>query len=308
MNFYSKRLTIFEGPDGSGKTTVARDYAASTGARYEHFGPLFQVTTGVARMYVEAMLPALLGYQDVVWDRSWLSEAPYGNAFRNGQDRLGVEGRRMLERLAMRCATVVVRCDPGWEAVKTSFETGREEMLEDTGQLRQVYYDYLHMDTALPVVTYDYRSRTIHPINPAPRTWPHPVQAQSAGNLKAKIHLVGEGFADRKNDDAWYQWPFASFSGSGCSRWLTAELQRFGISEADLCWWNSDMVADLNRLPVAEDMMVISLGGIAHGALSEYGISHVEAQHPQYWKRFRAGEVYPLLDLIKEHLNDKATA
>jgi polyphosphate kinase 2 (PPK2 family) len=111
----SKVLTIFEGPDGSGKTTAAREYAEQTGARYVHFPALPRVKHGLGRMYVEAMLPALLGYHDVVFDRCWLSETPYGEAFREGQDRLTQADRRMLERLALRCGAVVVKCLPEWD-------------------------------------------------------------------------------------------------------------------------------------------------------------------------------------------------
>ena len=39
----SRELTIFEGPDGAGKTTLAKAYAELTGARYVHFGPLPRV-------------------------------------------------------------------------------------------------------------------------------------------------------------------------------------------------------------------------------------------------------------------------
>ena len=82
----SKKLTIFEGCDGSGKTTAAREFAEQTGAKYVHFHNLPRIKKGLGRMYVEAMLPALLGYQEVVFDRSWLSETPYGEAFREGRD------------------------------------------------------------------------------------------------------------------------------------------------------------------------------------------------------------------------------
>ena len=63
-----RRLTIFEGPDGSGKSTAAQAYAEATKAKYVHFPALPQVDKSLGRIYVEAMLPALLGYQDVVFD------------------------------------------------------------------------------------------------------------------------------------------------------------------------------------------------------------------------------------------------
>lgn len=136
----SNKLTIFEGPDGSGKSTLAKRFAKATGARYVHFGPLPKISGSLGRVHVEAMMPALLGYQDVVFDRSWLSEVPYGQAFREGTDRLGDPSREMLDRLALRCGGAVVMCDPGWETVRSNFLARKHmEMLDDDNQLKIVY-------------------------------------------------------------------------------------------------------------------------------------------------------------------------
>lgn len=302
-----RHLTIFEGPDGSGKTTAAKNFAEETNAVYVHFGPLFNVTTGIARMYVEAMLPALLGYQDVVFDRSWLSETPYGNAFRNGQDRMGHVGRRMLERLAMRCYTTVVRCDPGWLAVKTSYETGRDEMLTDTAQLRLVYDAYRHMETALPVTTFDWvRHELPLMLMAGHRTQAHRIWSRGAGNLRAKVLLVGESFAEHKNDDPWYQWPFASFSKAGCSWWLTEQLAEHGISEADLRWINADE-PDLGYMlrGMGSDVQIVAMGKVAGEALQRQGYDCYETYHPQFLRRFgNEDQRNVFFNFIQECIND----
>lgn len=295
----SHKLTIFEGPDGSGKTTAAKAYAKAQGARYIHFGPLFEVTSGLSRTYVEAMLPALLGHQHVVWDRSWLSETPYGNAFRNGQDRLGDIKRAMLERLAMRCATVVVRCDPGWETILNGYENrgDREEMLTDSKQLHEVYRAYREMYTSLPTFSYDFNSPITWKHVEQIRTQPHALDIASAGNLNARVILVGESFAEPKNEDAWYQWPFASFSRQGCSAWLTGQLISAGITEDKLFWINADQ--DLNDLRGIDDR-IFALGLKADVVLSKLGINHYTVTHPQYHKRFKTNSAYPLIKLIKD--------
>lgn len=306
----TKRLTIFEGCDGSGKTTAARAFAQRTGATYVHFGPLFNVTTGVARMYVEAMLPALLGYQDVVWDRSWLSETPYGNAFRNGQDRMGPVGRRMLERLAMRCGAKVVRCDPGWGKVKESYETGREEMLTNTDQLGQVYRAYQDLRTDLPMIDFDYRvDRPLSMIDirsllPSRVQMRHPLNVRSAGSLAAKVLLVGEAFGERKNDDAWYQWPFASFSKQGCSWWLTERLMEADISESDLLWVNANEPNLENFLTFfANDKRIVALGQNASKALAKIGrAAYYQVSHPSHARRFKWDQEYELIPYLKETL------
>lgn len=302
MGQVSCKLTIFEGCDGTGKSTAAKAFAQATGARYVHFAALPRVNTGLARMYVEAMLPALLGYQDVVFDRSWLSENPYGVAFREGLDRLGDASRRMLERLAMRCGAVLVRCDPGWTAVRQNYIARKHlEMLDDVNQLEQVYELYEREPTDLPEVHHDYTVAYSHPPYDAiehARFDRHPLSVASAGNWGANIVLVGESFAERKDTDAFYQWPFASFSKAGCSQWLTQQLDDIECSEADLLWVNADQ--DLSFLKDLAPGRIITLGDAAYNQVRKLKNTDVSiVPHPQHFKRFGGRGRYPLLDLLQ---------
>lgn len=301
----SKQLTIFEGPDGAGKTTAAQLYAARVGAKYVHFDALPGVTKGVARMYVEAMLPALEGYQDVVFDRCWLSERPYGQVF-HGRDRLTEADRRMLERLALRCSGLVVWCRPAWNVVKANYLKRKElEMLTNTKQLKQVYQLYLKEPTALPCFEYDYTAqypttpRIYEPIGFPEglfRPAPHPLGVASAGRWHARFVLVGENFAERKDQDAFYQAPFVSFSKMGCSQWLTDQLTSIDLSEYDILWVNSDQ--DLSFLHSSRGE-VYALGDVAWKKLYSMGITAVRCPHPQSHKRFKAKDDYPLIDELR---------
>lgn len=302
-----KRLTIFEGSDGSGKSTAAQRFADETGARYVHCGPYKQVKQNLGRFYAEALLPAVLGYQDVVLDRCWLSEVPYGTAFRGGADRLGDVQRRLLERLAFRCATLVVNCRPAWDTVRTTFASRLgDEMLEREDQLRQVYDLYgERLPTALPQVRYDYQNDPdllLH-LAPSRRSLAHRAALASAGDLEARVLLVGEAFGEVKEPDLMYQWPFASFSGLGCSQWLTQQLADAGISESALTWINADQ--DLAKFfrelwPDPHLRTVVALGQVASTKLTELGVHHHTVDHPQAWKRFHASEDYPLINLLEE--------
>lgn len=305
----SKRVTIFEGPDGSGKSTAAKQYATLVGARYVHLGPLPNVTDGLARLYAESMLPAVLGYQEVVMDRCWMSEEPYGDAYRGGANRLNPADVRMLERLALRCQPVVVLCNPGIEVVKANWESRKgEEYLKDVAQLEQVASAYGVATTALPMASYDYTvngawhglMRDIEMLREL--TLPHKMSMQSAGNLKARILLVGDSFAERKNQDLHYQWPFASFSGQGCSRWFTQQLVDAGIDEMRLCWVNSDQFYHPGHdyWIYAHAEKVFALGANASAKLESRGVTHTLAAHPQGWKRFHADDPYPLIEHLKE--------
>lgn len=303
------KLTIFEGPDGSGKTTMAKRYAETTGARYVHFGPLPRVGDGLARIYVEAMLPALLGYQDVVFDRSWLSEVPYGVAFREGVDRLGDPSRRMLERLAFRCGAVVVACDPGWDLIKKNFLDRKHlEMLDNDQQLFEVYDLYRSRPGDLPTVLYDYVNggdkvgKLALEVSTA-RPPRHKVKMATAGRWGAPIIIVGESFGEIKNQDPLIQWPFASFSRTGCSQWLATQLDAVRVGENKLMWVNADQ--DLGFLTQFDQSAIIALGTSAFAALTRlpWPVGRVihKVPHPQFHKRFGAGAArYTLLDVLKE--------
>lgn len=300
----SKKLTIFEGCDGSGKTTAAREFAEMTGAKYVHFHNLPRITLGLGRLYVEAMLPALLGYEDVVFDRSWFSETPYGEAFREGQDRLTNADRRMLERLALRCGAVMVLCDPTYEVAEANFLKRKgQEYLKTTAQLRQVHTAYREQPCQLPVVTYDYTDGnveyTLLPDVERYRHPQHPLYLQSAGSWDAQLVLVGESFAERKDQDPWYQWPFGSFSGEGCSQWLTDQLDAALVPEADLLWINSDQPLDFLLDREVQNQKVIALGAKAAAELYRLKIRAVEVPHPQHHKRFGSGKRYALLGELR---------
>ena len=305
---YCKNLTIFEGPDGAGKTRTARELADRTGAVYVHFPALQEVTLGLGRMYVEAMLPALLGYQPVVFDRSWLSEVPYGRVFRGGLDRLGAATCRMLERLAMRCGAVVVQCQPPLETCLENFNRRRhEEMLEREQQLKDVYHLYLETRTSLSRVMFDYTNtlqdeQMLEDSVGELQMILHHTKVRTAGNLSAKVLLVGEKFANHKDQDSFYQWPFASFSGMGCSRWLTDQLEEAGITEDQLCWVNADEVGQLLLYELMPKQTVVALGATASVMMEKFNIQHQQVDHPQAHKRFHTKDPYPLIPLLKEVL------
>jgi hypothetical protein len=296
----SALLTIFEGCDGAGKTTAAKAYAEATGAKYVHFPALPRVTKGLARMYVEAMLPAVLGYQDVVFDRSWLSETPYGLAFREGQDRLGVASKRMLERLALRCGAVVVWCDPGWEHVRESYVRRKHlEMLADASQLREVYDLYAVEPTDLDEVGFDYTRGPLR-LSEGSRS-KHPLDLLSAGQWGAPTLIVGESFAERKDQDPFYQWPFASFSNHGCSQWLTNQLESIEHPERELLWVNSDQDLEAVAELCPDFKLIVALGRRAKDKASMiWGQDVIEVPHPQHFKRFKSTARYPLLELLEK--------
>jgi predicted kinase len=304
----SKKLIIFEGVDGVGKTTLSRIAAAELGARYVHLGPFPGVTDGLARLYVEAMMPAVLGHADVVLDRSWLSEPIYGAVYRDGADRIGLN-QRALERLAWRCETLVIRCDATWSAVAKGFRQRRgAEYLATEDQLKAVWERYENrLATSLVWVTCRPLERetadAAHWVRQQVEAFasrPHALDTPSAGNQTGGVLLVGEAFGAHGEGDPLYRWPFGGLTGRGCSRWLAQQLADAGIDESYLAWVNADQLT-ARFLDLYRDTPVVALGDQAARALAAYGRNCHVVPHPQAWK-FNHGSVYPLVPLLQELL------
>ena len=300
-------MTIFEGPDCSGKSTAVTKFwqAGRQDSLPVHHGPYPGIKKMLPRLYVETMLPMLQGGQAQIWDRSWYSEPIYGHAFRGGEDRVGWVNRRHLERFALRHGAVLVLCLPPYEVVKEKWlERKGEEYLEKEAQLRKVYDGYVELPNvaALPIVLYDYTRHDMRTLDKAvieARTGIHrEAGVHSGGNLRARVVLVGDKFSDLKDDDCNWRLPFASFSRQGVSHWLTEQLAEIGYTEDMVLWVNAD--EPLAWLRDRHNELVVALGQEADKKLTQYEIHHATVDHPQYHKRFRAHDAdrYELLDLL----------
>lgn len=307
----TRRLTILEGPDGGGKSSLAARFRElSPFAHHVHCGPFPHVTKGLARLYVEAMLPALLGLADVVMDRAWFSEPIYGSAFRGGEDRLGAAQRRMLTRLALRCDVRLVLCLPGVESCLETFRGRKgEELLEREEQLKQVYeaYDQLAREPpGLPTFVHNYHLADEAPmlVSAAGEVKPHKTHWRSAGNRAAPVVLVGEALGEVKEYDSLFRAPFVSFDRGGCSAWLTDLLGEAGYQELSFLWANADDPALGEIISAEPRQRVVALGRSAHEALDWLipgGLVRY-VDHPQHAKRFHHHEPYELLDVLQEVL------
>lgn len=158
------KLVIFEGPDGSGKSTAARKYADETGSRLVHCGPYLDKGSQLKWIYLEAMLPALMDIDNVVLDRCWISEPIYGHVFRCGTDRLGQKGRDLLESISRASEARVVLCLPPEEVCLKNWLRRRMqggEYLNREEEFRAVWGQYndryaIKTLTSLPVTKFDY--------------------------------------------------------------------------------------------------------------------------------------------------------
>lgn len=154
-------ITIFEGPDGAGKSTAAEEYAKRTGAFYIHFDALYGVKN-IHKYFMEAMAPALLGYQSVVLDRCWHSGPIYDLVFRNLEEheqRQTQEICTLLDRAASFCRGIYVRCRPDVEVCISNWKSRLgDELVKSEQKMRAIHELYGDNDRniMLPIVEYDY--------------------------------------------------------------------------------------------------------------------------------------------------------
>jgi len=283
---------MLEGPDGAGKTTLANSLQLLLpGATYTHHGPAAGLTPNeLSGSYMASMKPAFMG--DLILDRGWLSEPIYSRVYRKTDSRVSSAHQRMLERAALALNMKLVICLPPFADCAMVFK-GRDELLEDISQLRDVYQGYtVDLMTSLPAAKYDYTAGETAaellsrlPDRPTP-----------------KVILIGDRPTTTNPHQSKFQVPFVSFNGRGCSEWLAVELDEGCVNEADLCWFNAYSSTlehlDPDRLPVG--LPVIALGSNASAWCRAHSISHRLAPHPQYHKRFYNDKPYPLIGMLKE--------
>lgn len=166
MSHNPKTITIFEGPDGSGKTTLAKAYAEAAGALYVHFEAYYAVND-IHKYFIEAMQPALMGYQDVVLDRCWHSGPIYDMFFRNldvSEQRQTPEICLLLDRAAKHCGAVIVNCRPSEDTCINNWGSRIDsELVKSEMKMRGIYRSYRDIQnmTILPTVEFNYTNDSL---------------------------------------------------------------------------------------------------------------------------------------------------
>lgn len=298
------RHTIIEGPDGAGKTTLAR---CAVGRAYHHEGP------------PPPDVPALLHYgrrfaeakTSTVFDRFHVGELVYGPLLR-GKSRMSGYDVVLMNRLIRATGSDVVLCLPPYDVCRKG-TCERRELITDEGTMRaaydswscvpstQLYPRYLSDPASCRIANLDVYDRTsgipLTSIQPLAPTLPPGV----IGSPTATTLVVGE----RPSGDL--DLPF--FSNTGCSPLLNESLWQAGYVEQDLAFTNvfplpvlatehggvRDIAGLVRDIKTVQSVIVLGqdawegLGGL-NGATRITAVRDdiclESLPHPSFWKRF----------------------
>lgn len=281
-------IIVLEGPDGSGKTTLARQLAERYHLHYHH--------EGVPPVDV----PPLLWYGAVieqrrrgcwVFDRLALGERVYGPIVR-GRDRFGDDGWRVMQRLLRAVGAVQVLCLPAYDVCYAAWASGREELLTDEDAFRRSYDSYSAYAYTQDLV-YDYTCDTVARFDevytrPRPQLLPGIV-----GSPTASFLLVGDVGSD---PTALVDLPF--FATSGSSGYLTTALDEAGFTEDEVAFVNAHR-HDGQQVLLPQLPVVIALGQRAAAACRTQALEFVQVPHPQFWKRFHHHDLAGYAKLLR---------
>lgn len=242
-------IIILEGPDGGGKTTLAETLRSrlqnNQMTHVVKHGPYKGVTSeDLCKIYFRSMTQALTYDDNVIMDRSWLSEPVYGYVYRNGVNRIDMPRWRMLERVALSRGADVVQCQPDFEVCANTFISRREdEYLDTIGQLKAVYdeYEQLQQHTCIPVIHYDYTRDALSELLEQLHNKSYTNKASGGGCFREGNVLMLCDKGPRTNVKASAAVvPFINFlDNDGPSRMLADALEREGITEDMIYWINT---------------------------------------------------------------------
>jgi len=282
------RVIILEGPDGSGKTTLARELEKG-GFKYEHEGPTPD-NVNAFKYYLRTLLIALDQEQPVVFDRFHLGAWVYGPLLRNRVE-LTDDELTLLDRLMLSRDVRLILCLPGLDRARRNWAFNRKnELFSDAEIFKKSYQKFAslkrrYINKKPRVVPWSWH--VIHAFLTEFQELPA-LPAGVVGSLKGRYLFIGEqamtGYPDL---------PFMTPENS--SGFLNRALREAGFNERDLILANAlNAEGDSNReliyhlVSSLRPLKVIALGKVAYDLVRDVApmrlVRHVP--HPQYMKRF----------------------
>jgi thymidylate kinase len=281
---------ILDGPDGSGKTTLANLLTAHYRLKYTHLAHE-DIKGPPVEFYARALLQ-----DNVLLDRWALSERVYGEALRDG-DPIGRKGWRMLNRVIQATGALMFTCLPHPDVGLRVFnERIQRKKIPDNETYLKVYSLFAYHSSRLKIPVVQATDSPELDLRPSPCYW-----RGVLGSRTARVLIVG----DRSRHPETEGLPFTSLKG--CGPYLTKALDLAGYHDEDLAFVNafyhssSDQPGNRRyQLPKTNAVLqpwakVVALGKNAYSCARDLAASLavpvITAPHPAFWKRFHYKEI-----------------
>ena len=150
-------LIIIDGPDGSGKTTLAKRLADITGYEYFHFS--YPTSPAEKRCMVQKYRDFIKNHPNAILDRSWYSEMVYGPIVR-GVSHVSRKDMQDLEILLCKHGGLIIYCTDKPEVLWQRATKRGEDYItkyETFEAICELFDDILGVQHLIPVVKYDYK-------------------------------------------------------------------------------------------------------------------------------------------------------
>lgn len=294
------KIIILEGPDGGGKTKIAKKIQHLRGYTYHHEGPPPRRKSWDALAHYGGLLErARRARHDTVFDRFHLGETIYGPLMR-GEDRLGIAGLKLMNRLIRATGARLWLFLPSYDTCLRNWRRKRSfdddvEYVKDERIFKRIYNAWKkRYERQTPV--FDYQSDSgealLDDLLCARPTLPPGV----VGSPSATWLFVGERPAGPLD--------LAFFSRDNSSAFLNRCLVAAGFREVAIAFVNAYSWRGgrrrIRQLQKRYNLKVVTLGSVAYSVCLHQGVKiRASLLHPQYWKRFHFHEEAGYVRLLR---------
>jgi len=294
-------LIIIEGPDKSGKTTLARKIEERFHYQYTHFSsPGDDPALEYASFFSSISSPT-------VCDRSYFGERVYGPLLR-GASKISDLQYAVIERICRLKGAIFIYASTPLKVCQARLRDNLHNekiSLENNIKAWDRFKNLIHFCNIYPMLYYDATKQAsldklllrLEQLLPPFKS--HATLARSCcsgiGTIYGeKIVFVG----DKLNTmTTWLNLPF---DGGPSSNYLYQQFKEAEVPEDRVYLCNA---FNLTKMEVAflnlEKTTWISLGIEADRKLNEFGVKHQAIPHPQYWKRFHAHESEAYVKILR---------
>ena len=148
-------IIIIEGPDGSGKTTLAKKIAEQAGYEYIHNVQPEHEGQDMAQMYDDL----IKGHTNLVLDRAWYSEMAYGPTMRD-HSCISYPDMYWLEKLVAKKGGMIIYCTDSVNTLWKRCQKRGEDYIKykaDFADICAAFEEIMSVPHIIPVVKYDYK-------------------------------------------------------------------------------------------------------------------------------------------------------